>query len=159
MSHDTDNQGANALLDMYRINTAFFQRLTQLSQQSHQQWLELSRQTCAEAGTRYGAMFKTVIEARDPQSLAALPHALFAAQSQGRTEAIQESVTAALNIQAAALSRLTEAVKEWQQAASAAAGSLGNAAAGNAWTELLRQLAAGPAADAATTKKGRHREH
>jgi len=146
----TDN---NAFFDLYKANAAYFQRALQLAQQGSRQWLDLGRHACTQASGESSGVFKALTQAKTPQDFAALPVALFDAQSRCGASAMQDTAAAAADIQAGLIAEAADAIKQWQHASLAAVEAMAAAGAANPWARSFAQAAA-PARKAAGRGEG-----
>ncbi len=113
----------NPILDLYKANTSFFQRLGELVQQVNQQWPNETQRAIADAVSESGDDFRKLLGARDFPTLIALQSSIVLRQCEKRQDAIQAALRSGIECR----DELAEALRQWQQNLAEIAGNADNA--------------------------------
>ena len=153
-------------MSLYKANLEVQTRVSQLLQESAQQWLEMSARLFEEgvADARAGA--EQLTRPQDWQSLATVPGEAFWRQWQQRLGDAQATTQVAVATQTAYARGLQEAVREWQmETTRALGGTAGATSVPNTWNDLMKTwqsflpdaagLQGGPGKTAGSARRGK----
>ena len=112
--------GNNTLLDLCKANVQWQMNVTRLLQQGSHHWLEAAHQVSADSMARTTAQAEDLLRAEDQQAMLALPSQAVASALQGLAGARGTLANAAVQNQMDFTSGLQQALRDWQQAVTAA---------------------------------------
>ncbi|WP_180970731.1 phasin family protein [Burkholderia sp. WAC0059] len=122
----------NALLELYKANTQFFEQLTGIAQQASQQWQSRSQQAVAAALAESEAELKALLDAKDLPALLASQTGIVRRRWEQHQGAIQAALQADAGNPAEVVTKLTEVFGAWHRRVSEVAG--GTTFAAGAWS-------------------------